>query len=153
LWSEKAEHRTAALNEGHRKVVQGVIDNRVHFPRFPTSVQDAGKAAGAPGRKGKGEGGSFAGILERTRQQGLSFSGHARQRLQARRIDLSPQDLDKLEQAVEKAAARGCRSSLLLYRDMAFVAGVPSRTIVTAMDGQSMREHIFTNIDSAVLIE
>ena len=66
---------------------------------------------------------------------------------------LGVDELGKLEEAVEKAAARGCRSSLLLYRDMAFVAGVATRTIITALDGESMKEHVFTNIDSAVVVE
>lgn len=97
---------------------------------------------------------SFAGILEKTRsQQGLNFSSHALRRLQARRIELGPEELGKLEQAVEKAAAKGCRSSLLLYRDMAFIAGVANRTIITALDGESIKEHIFTNIDSTVVLE
>jgi len=83
----------------------------------------------------------------------LNFSAHAQQRLKSRSITLGAEELGKLEQAVDKAAARGCRSSLLLYRDMAFVAGVPTRTIITALDGESMKEHVFTNIDSAVVVE
>ncbi|MER3452934.1 MAG: flagellar biosynthesis protein, partial [Acidimicrobiia bacterium] len=29
---------------------------------------------------------------------------------------------------------------------------VPSRTVVTALDRAHLREHVFTNIDSAVLV-
>ena len=61
-------------------------------------------------------------------------------------------EINKLAQAVEKVAAKGSRSSLLLYKDLAFVAGVQSRTIITALDGESRKEHIFTNIDSAVIV-
>ena len=126
--------------------------NRIHIPYTPAPLQKSG-AVRPPAKKGEGKQETFAGILEKTRSQGLNFSSHARQRLQARQIELGPEELGKLEQAVEKAADKGCRSSLLLYRDMAFIAGVPNRTIITALHGESIKEHVFTNIDSTVVVE
>ncbi len=128
--------------------------DRVHVPYYPPPVQKAGTQKAGAAKNGAAAGESFAQVLEKTRASGgLNFSAHARQRLQARSIELGPEEVGKLEQAVEKAAAKGCRSSLLLYRDMAFVAGVPNRTIITALDSQSMKEHVFTNIDSAVVVD
>ena len=92
-------------------------------------------------------------MLKKTRDQNIFFSAHASQRLQARQINLDAAEINKLALAVEKVAAKGGRSSLLLYKDLAFVAGVQSRTIITALDGESRKEHIFTNIDSAVIVE
>lgn len=126
-------------------------NSRINPASYPPPLQ--GTAARKKGEAPAGKEGSFAGVLEKARSQKLRFSAHARQRLEARRIDLQPEELGKLEAAVEKAAAKGCRSSLLLYGEMAFVAGVPSRTIITAVDGQSMKERVFTNIDSAVVVE
>lgn len=99
--------------------------------------------------------GDFARVLDQQQQrtQGISFSAHARQRLLDRSIKLDAEEMGKLSQAVDKAAAKGCRSSLLLYRDLAFVAGVANRTIITALDGKNMKEHLFTNIDSALIVE
>ena len=97
---------------------------------------------------------SFAEELQKVRQdKEITFSAHAKQRMEAREIQLSPEDVGKLEEAVDKAEEKGSRSSLLLYGDMAFVAGVKDRTIVTALQGQSMKEHVFTNIDSAVIVD
>lgn len=100
-------------------------------------------------------GNDFATVLgeQRARAREINFSSHARRRLQDRSIELSPEELGKLAQAVDKAAQKGCRASLLLYGEMAFVAGVDNRTIITALDGQSMKEHVFTNIDSALIVE
>lgn len=129
--------------------------NRVHIPYTPPPLAKSGVAAdqAAKGRA-KREEQSFAAILEQTKSsQKLNFSSHARRRLQERRIELGPEELGKLQQAVEKAAAKGCRSSLLIYRDMAFIAGVENRTIITALDGESIKEHVFTNIDSTVVVE
>ena len=124
----------------------------VHIPFLPKKPEMAPvkkKPAGFPPGEGR-----FERVLEETISgRELTFSAHARQRLKSRSISLDAEVLGKLGQAVDKAAARGCRSSLLLYRDMAFVAGVPSRTIITALDGESMKEHVFTNIDSAVIVE
>ncbi|MEH3055291.1 MAG: hypothetical protein PGN13_15025 [Patulibacter minatonensis] len=39
----------------------------------------------------------------------------------------------------------------MLIDQNAFVVGVPSRTVVTAVGRDNMREHVFTNIDSAVI--
>lgn len=130
-----------------------MTSNRVHIPYIPTPLGKTG-AAVPPARKGQGEEQGFAAVLEKAKSsQELNFSNHARQRLQERRIELGPEELGKLKQAVEKAAAKGCRSSLLLYRDMAFIAGVENRTIITALDGESIKEHVFTNIDSTVVVE
>ncbi len=113
------------------------------------SRTDRGKGTG-PGNKN-----DFATVLEqqRSRAREINFSAHARQRLEDRSIELGPEEVGKLARAVDKAAEKGCRASLLLYGDMAFVAGVDSRTIITALDGQSMKEHVFTNIDSALIVE
>ena len=124
---------------------------QVHIPFLPKKPEIASvkKPPGLPPG-----GGRFERVLEEAvTGRELTFSAHARQRLKSRSISLDAEELGKLGQAVDKAAARGCRSSLLLYRDMAFVAGVPSRTIITALDGESMKEHVFTNIDSAVVVE
>lgn len=121
------------------------------LPRRPEPSPSAGKTSDLSSAKA-----GFGQFLEKAMAgagRELNFSAHARQRLQSRSIFLDAEELGKLEKAVDKAAAKGCRSSLLIYRDMAFVAGVPNRTIITALDGESMKEHVFTNIDSAVVVE
>ncbi|QMV40165.1 TIGR02530 family flagellar biosynthesis protein [Cohnella cholangitidis] len=92
---------------------------------------------------------SFRDLLS---QQQLKFSHHAEQRLQQRGISLQPEQLTKIADAVEQAAAKGAKDSLVLFRDIAMIVNVPNRTVVTAMDGNSMKEHIFTQIDSAVVV-
>ena len=39
----------------------------------------------------------------------------------------------------------------IAYEAGAFVVSVPNRTVITAVDRDHMREHVFTNIDSAVI--
>ena len=81
----------------------------------------------------------------------LRFSAHASKRLAHRGIELSPQQLERLEQAVAKAGGKGGRESLILLDDLAFVVSVRNRTVITALDQEQMTDNVFTNIDSAVI--
>lgn len=98
---------------------------------------------------------SFDELLHRelTRQQEVKLSAHAEKRLKERNISFTQEDFTKINKAVQQAAAKGSRDSLILYRDMALVTSITNRTVVTAIDEKSMEQHIFTNIDSAVIIK
>lgn len=82
----------------------------------------------------------------------VHFSNHAVKRLEQRGIELKPEQLSKIETAIDSAAAKGAKESLILMKDMAFIVNVGNRTVVTAMDGNSMKDNVFTQIDSAVII-
>lgn len=92
---------------------------------------------------------SFEEILA---QKSLKFSRHAKERLAKREITLEETHLQKISAAVDKAAAKGSRDSLILVDNMAFVVSIKNRTIITALDESSMKGNVFTNIDSAVII-
>jgi flagellar operon protein len=90
---------------------------------------------------------------ELEKSQGLKFSAHAEKRLKERNIVLAGEDLAKIDRAVRQAEAKGSRESLIIYGDLALVTSVRNKTVVTAMDGKSSQEHVFTNIDSAVIVK
>lgn len=92
---------------------------------------------------------SFKDVLDRNV---LKFSQHAEQRIAQRGISLKPETLAKIGNAIDQAAAKGAKDSLVVYRDIAMIVNVPSRTVVTAMDGNAMQGNVFTQIDSAVII-
>lgn len=85
-------------------------------------------------------------------EQVLKLSNHAAKRLEQRGIELRSDQMEKINSAVDKAAAKGAKESLILMQDMALIVSVPNRTVVTAMDKQSMEDNVFTQIDSAVII-
>ncbi|NLI69862.1 MAG: flagellar protein [Firmicutes bacterium] len=109
------------------------------------------------GRSAKLENGavpSFTETLEKVQDKSrLRISAHARERMENRQIKLEESDLQEISAAVEKAGSKGARSSLLLYGDIALVASVVNRTIITAIDDVEAREHIFTGIDSAIIVK
>lgn len=81
----------------------------------------------------------------------IKISAHAKQRMIERNIDLKETDMNTLNQAMNNLEAKGARESLMLYKDLALIASVSNRTIITALQSDDME--IVTNIDSAIIIK
>jgi flagellar operon protein len=81
----------------------------------------------------------------------LKFSSHAIGRLADRGVVLSGEKAERLLRAVDAAEGKGARESLVLLDELAFVVSVKNRTVITACDTSSLKEGVFTKIDSAVL--
>ena len=82
---------------------------------------------------------------------GIQFSKHAAKRIEQRGLDLGDDRMARLDKAMGQAQAKGSKDSLILLDDLALVVSVQNRTVVTAMDEESSKEHVFTNIDSVVI--
>ncbi len=87
-----------------------------------------------------------------TPTQDLRFSKHASQRITQRNIDVSQTVLDGLKEAVEKARTKGAKDVVVIGQQGAFVVNIPNNTVVTTMSKEEMKDNIFTNIDSAVIM-
>lgn len=96
----------------------------------------------------------FEQILEQAKRQvePPKFSAHALSRLEQRHIQLTPNQVSEIGWAMARAREKGARQSLLVYGDLAMVASISNNTIVTALNGSEMKERVFTNIDSAVIV-
>ncbi len=81
----------------------------------------------------------------------IKFSKHALQRLESRNIHLSQEDMKSLTDAVHKAEEKGANEALVLLRNLAFVVSIKNHTVITAVDGERLKENVFTNIDSAII--
>ena len=82
----------------------------------------------------------------------LKVSGHAQGRLASRGIEMDSAAWDRVKGGVDRAAAKGARESLVLMDDVALVVSVKNRTVITAVDRGSLKDNVFTNIDSAVIV-
>ena len=80
----------------------------------------------------------------------VKFSNHAMKRLESRNIQLSDEDLTKIQSAVDKAESKGSKDSLVMMNKTAFIVNIPNRTVVTAIEVANSNESVFTNIDSVV---
>jgi flagellar operon protein len=119
---------------------------------LPSFRAPEGLSSASPAPQSRGA--SFADVLaQQVRPPGsVTFSRHAAERLDARQIALSPADKAGLEKAVDEVAAKGGRESLVLMGRLAFVVSVPNRTVITAVPTDQMANHVFTNIDSTVVV-
>jgi flagellar operon protein len=98
------------------------------------------------------QGPAFADVLAKTQaSEAPRFSRHALDRLRQRGIDLSAPTLQRLTGGVTRAANKGARDSVIFVDGTAFVVSVKNNTVITAVGSEHMREHVFTNIDSAVI--
>ena len=135
------------------RVDRPMLPQAPHRPEGPTDPRLTPGGPLRPGAPATPAGSSFASVLQQTLDQGqLKFSAHAQERLQASQTQLSPGDVSRISEAVSRAARKGARESLILMPDLALVVSVRNRTVITAVEGQRMKENIFTNIDSAVIL-
>ena len=98
------------------------------------------------------QGPAFADVLRDTAgTKPVTFSKHAVQRLERRNLPVDQTVMQRLQDGVDRAAGKGARDAVVLVDDTAFVVSVANRTVVTAVGRDQMKDHVFTNIDSAVI--
>lgn len=97
---------------------------------------------------------SFNQILEEKKtaviNSELKFSKHANQRLSSRNIDLSGEQIERLEHGANKAREKGITESLVMVDNLAFIVNIKNNTVITAVN--DTEDTVFTNIDGAVIM-
>ncbi len=121
----------------------------------PPGVQPVAPVQGTPpgttaNRGAPVKGPSFAEVLAR-QTAAPTFSRHALERLQQRGVELGEPTMQRLTGGIARAADKGSRDSVIFIDGTAFVVSVKNNTVITAVPSERMREHVFTNIDSAVI--
>ncbi len=101
--------------------------------------------------RGRG-GGSREGFREILEGE-LKVTIHARERMNKDGVDMSRDQEDRMQVALDRVAKRGGRQSLVLLDDLAMIVNVESRTLITVVPGERRGEGVFTDIDSAVIAD
>lgn len=131
-----------------------MADHRIYLqaqPLMPITNSNVGYSSNTQDSIHSKAANPFAKLLKKETEK-LTFSQHAMERIRSRNLQISEQDLIKINDAVNKIAQKGAKESLVYYNNMALVVSVQNRTVITAMDGKSAKDTIFTNIDSAVIL-
>ena len=118
------------------------------------NTQKAGKKENLPAGEN-----SFASVLNKIQESAdninseepVKFSKHAVNRLSMRNIELTHDQMQRLNQGKIEAGEKGIKDSLILVDQLAFIVNVPNNTVVTAMDQTETNNNVFTNIDGAVI--
>lgn len=95
---------------------------------------------------------SFQEILNEQFNKGVSFSKHANERVEKRNIQISESDLNRLDNACDRAQQKGIRDALIVMENSAFIINAPNKVVITVVDKNEMKSNIFTNIDGALFI-
>ena len=118
-------------------------------------VGNVGNTAAAEAlKRGTIPGANFRNLLDEqlAKNSPLQFSKHALERVDQRGITLTEDLLSSLSKAVSRAREKGARDVVVIDTKQAFIVNVPNNTVITTINDKEMRENVFTNIDSAVII-
>lgn len=91
-------------------------------------------------------------LQEKISESELTFSRHALEQMKRRDIHLDANGMDKLKEGVSSAREKGIRESLMLMDNVAYVVSIKNATVITALDAKETKNHVFTNIDGAVVL-
>jgi len=119
---------------------------------FPQPVFPGGQPATKRSTHVAATGTNFDALLrDKMAPESIKFSRHASERMQSRGIVFNPQQLERLESAIEQINIKGGRESLVMLDDTALVVSVKNDTVVTVVSKDQLKNNVFTNIDSAVI--
>jgi flagellar operon protein len=90
-------------------------------------------------------------LSQTTDDKELKISNHAQKRLDQRGFSLAGEDMSNLSQAMDELDDKGSKNSLLFYKDMAWIASIDNRTIITALNQNEL--DTVMNIDSTKFIK
>jgi flagellar operon protein len=121
------------------------MNNRIQNAALAGLLQSQQTTPSAPG---KAAGAEFQAIL----RDRLKVSAHAQTRLSSRNIALEAEQWERVLSGVQRASDKGARESLVLVDDVALIVSVKNRTLITAVEQASLKDSVFTNIDSAVIV-
>lgn len=96
---------------------------------------------------------SFLQVLQGQLEAGsqTAFSKHAVSRVMERQVDVSAQNLERLNQGVQMAKAKGMKDALILIDQSAYIVNAASGKVIT-VDGEATSGSAYTNIDGTVII-
>lgn len=95
---------------------------------------------------------SFESLLKniKNKDEGFTVSKHAALRLNE--INFTKDDMKQIEKGFEIAKDKNSKNTVMLYKDVALIASVENKTLITAVERERAKDNIFTNVDSVVIL-
>lgn len=79
-----------------------------------------------------------------------TFSKHAADRL--REIEFTEEDMKEIGKGFKIAEEKGSKNTVMIYKDVALIASIENKTVITAIEKDRAKDNIYTNIDSVVIL-
>ncbi|MBB6443848.1 TIGR02530 family flagellar biosynthesis protein [Bacillus benzoevorans] len=103
----------------------------------------------------QGQRSNFAAALQTAldKEEGLTLSRHAKERLEQRGIQINASRWEQIGEKVREAKKMGVNDSLVLLDNAALIVSAKNETVITAMNRAEASAHIFTNINGTILMD
>ena len=82
----------------------------------------------------------------------VAFSKHAVNRVIERNLELSEDNIARLNEGVRLAEAKKLEDPLILVDKTAFLVNIKHNKVITTVDAEELMGNVFTNIDGTVII-
>ena len=86
----------------------------------------------------------------KSKDAGFTVSKHAALRLNE--INFTEEDMKQIEKGFKIAKDKNSKNTVMLYKDVALIASVENKTLITAVERERAKDNIFTNVDSVVIL-
>ena len=60
--------------------------------------------------------------------------------------------MKKIEKGFQIAKDKNSKNTVMIYKDVALIASVENKTLITAVEKERAKDNIFTNVDSVVIL-
>ena len=78
------------------------------------------------------------------------LSKHAAERL--KEINFNDEDMKAIGEGFNMAEDKGSKNSVMIYKNVALIASIENRTLITAVEKERAESNVFTNVDSVVIL-
>lgn len=114
--------------------------------------QISNKQSNIQNKTGSNDKTSFQSVLDniKNKNEGFTISKHAAKRLDE--INFTEEDMKQIEKGFEIAKDKNSKNTVMLYKDVAIIASVENKTLITAVEKDRAKDNIFTNVDSVVIL-
>lgn len=94
----------------------------------------------------------FQDVLDgiKSKDQSFTVSKHAASRLNE--INFTKEDMEQIQKGFKMAQDKNSKNTVMLYKDVALIASVENKTLITAVEKDRAKDNIFTNVDSVVIL-
>ena len=95
---------------------------------------------------------SFQNLLDALKSQKESFTISKHAALRLNEINFTDEDMKQIEKGFEMAKDKNSKNTVMLYKNVALIASVENKTLITAVEKERAKDNIFTNVDSVVIL-